>query len=66
MTANVLKLDPNTENIQKNNTVQVLFCGTKKGIFPENLHRVVYVIINKPSFESFVRKNNTATSQHSL
>ena len=35
MTANVLKLDPNTENVQKNNAVQVLFCGPKKGIFPK-------------------------------
>ena len=25
-----------------------------EGNFPENLHRVVYVIINKRSFESFM------------
>ena len=30
------------------------FCGLKKGISPENLHRVVYVIITKRSFESFM------------
>ena len=26
----------------------------EEGDFPENLHRVVYVIINKRSFESFM------------
>ena len=30
------------------------FCGLKQGDFPENLHRVVYVIMNKRSFESFM------------
>ena len=27
----------------------------EEGDFPENLHRVVYVIINKHSFESLMR-----------
>ena len=31
----------------------VTFDTTQEGNFPENLHRVVYVIINKRSFESF-------------
>ena len=29
----------------------------EEGYFPENLHRVVYVIINKCSFESFMKQD---------
>ena len=30
----------------------------EEGDFPENMHRVVYVIINKRSFESFTHQNS--------
>ena len=32
----------------------MLFLWPEEGDFPENLHRVVYVLINKRSFQSFM------------
>ena len=38
----------------------------EEGDFPENLHRVVYVIVNKRSFESSVSLERRSIQRHSL